>query len=147
MSTEEKPTIKKVTKVTKKDYIYALGRRKTACARVRLYQKKGDLIVNGMAAGKYFPGVTSSAHYLLPFTLTETEGHFSFSAKVEGSGKQAQLTAVVHGLARALNKLDTGKYRAILKSNGLLTRDPRMKESRKVGLGGRARAKKQSPKR
>lgn len=135
------------TKTKNKDYIYALGRRKTATARVRLYQKKGDLLVNGQAAGQYFPGKVATAHYLKPLKLTSTDSKFSFSAKVEGSGKSAQLEAVVHGLARALAKLDPSSYRPILKAEGLLTRDSRMKESRKVGTGGKARRRKQSPKR
>lgn len=135
------------TKKTKKDYIYAVGRRKTATARVRLFQKAGDLLVNGKAAGQYFQDELSSHQYLKPLKLTGTEGKFSFSAKVEGSGKKAQLGAIVHGLSRALAKLDVEAYRPILKTAGLLTRDDRMKESRKVGTGGKARRKKQSPKR
>lgn len=141
-------TVKKTGKRSlKRDYTYAVGRRKTATARVRLYQKTGDLLVNGLAAGEYFPGKLAVAKYLEPLKLTSTQNKFSFSAKVEGSGKQAQLEAVVHGLSRALSKLDPDTYRATLKQHGLLTRDPRMKEARKVGRGGSARAKKQSPKR
>jgi small subunit ribosomal protein S9 len=137
----------KSTKKKLPQYTYAVGRRKTATARVRLYQKKGDMLVNGIAAGQYFPGVLSLTKYLLPLKLTKTHEKFSFSAKVDGSGKPAQLDAVVHGLARTLAKIDPEKYRPILKKNGLLTRDSRMKESRKVGTGGKARRQKQSPKR
>lgn len=139
--------IKSGNKQKKMDYVYAVGRRKTATARVRLYLKKGDLLVNGKAAGEYFPGDTASVKYMKPLKLTNTDGKFSFSAKVEGSGKSAQLGAVVHGLARALANHDTEAYRPVLKQEGFLTRDPRMKESRKVGTGGKARRKKQSPKR
>lgn len=138
-------TAKKTTK--KKDYIYAVGRRKTATARVRLFQKSGDMLVNGLAAGQYFPGKLASVKYTLPFKLTGTLEKFSFSAKVEGSGKYGQLDAVIHGLSRALAKVDPEAYRATLKKAGLLTRDDRMKESRKVGTGGKARRRKQSPKR
>lgn len=134
------------TKSTKMDYIYAVGRRKTATARVRLYSKKGDLIVNDQPAGKYFPGPVAPQKYLEPLKLTGLEGKTSFSVKVEGSGKSGQLGAVVHGISRAICKLDES-HRGVLKKAGLLTRDPRMKEPRKVGTGGRARAKKQSPKR
>lgn len=134
-------------KSTKKDFIYAVGRRKTATARVRLYQKKGDLLVNNQAADKYFPINLSSHKYLKPFKLTGTQDKFSFSAKVQGSGKNAQLDAIVHGISRALAKLDPDTYRPTLKKAGLLTRDDRMRESRKVGTGGKARRKKQSPKR
>ena len=140
-------TNKKTKPNAKKDYTYAVGRRKTATARVRLFQKKGDLLVNDIAIGQYFPGATATQRYLEPLKLTGTFEKFSFSAKVEGSGKSSQLDAVVHGLARALSKLDPETYRPVLKKQGLLTRDPRMKESRKVGTGGKARRKKQSPKR
>lgn len=129
------------------DYVYAVGRRKTATARVRLFLKKGDLIVNEKPAGEYFPGKLAMMKYLEPLKLTGVDGKFSFSAKVHGSGKTAQVGAVAHGLARALAKHDETAYRPILKEKGLLTRDSRMKESRKVGMGGKARRKKQSPKR
>lgn len=138
---------KKSKNKKQKEYTYAVGRRKTATARVRLYQKEGDLLVNGMAAGEYFPGEVNQVKYLKPLKLTDTHKKFSFSAKVEGSGKQAQLDAVVHGVSRALASLDRDAYRPILKEKGMLTRDPRMKESRMPGTGGKARRKKQSPKR
>src|SRR3990167_7700653 len=77
----------------KKDYIYAVGRRKTATARVRLYLKKGDKLVNGKAVGQYFPGEVSQKYYLLPLTLTKTDEKFSFSAKIEGSGRSEEHTA------------------------------------------------------
>ena len=138
---------KKANKTKQKDYTYAVGRRKVANARVRLYQKKGDMTVNGMPAGQYFAFNGAAEKYTLPFKLTNTLDKYSFSAKVVGSGKKAQLDAVVHGIARALNLLDEAAHRPVLKKYGLLTRDSRMKESRKTGQGGRARRKKQSPKR
>ena len=136
----------KPKKEVKKDYTYALGRRKTAVARVRVMQNMGDYLVNGVAAGVYFPGKLSKVKYLKPIKLVGLDGKVRFSAKVEGSGKAAQLDALVHGLSRALCKIDEN-HRLILKPHGLLTRDPRMKEPRKAGRGGSARAKKQSPKR
>lgn len=139
--------VSKKKNLAKKDYTYAVGRRKSATARVRLYKKKGDLLVNGMAAGKYFSSKLDVASYLTPFALTNTTDKFSFSAKIEGSGKMSQLGALVHGLSRALALVDVVEYRPVLKSHGLLTRDDRMKESRKIGTGGKARRKKQSPKR
>jgi small subunit ribosomal protein S9 len=141
----QKPKPKAKTKVS--DYIRTVGRRKTAVARVRLYKKSGDMIVNDLPVGQYFPGEVAGKQFLKPFEITNTIGKFSFSAKVEGSGKAAQLDAVVHGLSRALATLDVAAYRTLLKKEGLLTRDSRMKESRKVGTGGKARRKKQSPKR
>lgn len=137
-----------------KNYTYAIGRRKTATARVRIYQSPSvpgvegvQLIVNDKPANVYFPGESAAAIYKKPFLLTETLGKFSATARVLGSGKAGQLDAVVHGIARALSLLDRDAYRATLKTAGLLTRDPRTRERRKIGTGGKARRAKQSPKR
>ena len=147
--TTTKSTSSKKVGTTKKkqDYTYAVGRRKTATARVRLFSKKGDLIVNEMPAGKYFSSENDQQAYLKPLKLTGTLGKFSFSVKVEGSGKAGQLGAVVHGVSRALAKLNEEEYRPVLKKHGLLTRDSRKKERTKVGTGGKSRRSKQSPKR
>jgi len=128
-------------------YTEGLGRRKVATARVRIYESKGDNIVNDQLVDNYFADVDFAAEkYNLPFKLTKTEGDFSFTVKVEGSGKKAQLGAVIHGLSRALAAYNP-KLRPFLKEEGLLTRDARMKETRKPGCGGKARRKRQSPKR
>ena len=66
---------------------------------------------------------------------------------MEGGGKQGQLRAVVHGMARAFSKFDTEKFRKLLKDGGLLTRDSRKRQRRMVGMGGKSRRAKQSPKR
>ncbi len=138
----------------KLDYTYAVGRRKTAIARVRLYPKASvpghdgvQLLINDKSADVYFGGNADKSAYRRPFIITETLTKMSASVKVVGGGPQAQLGAILHGIARTLVALDTEKYRAILKSAGLLTRDPRAKERRKVGTGGKARRAKQSPKR
>lgn len=129
------------------NFTEAVGRRKEATARVRIYEGKGDFIVNGQAAGQYFNGVRlATAAYLKPLELTGTKGKFAVTAQVSGSGISAQLGAVVHGLSRALIKYNPD-FRVFLKPDGLLTRDDRMKESRKVGRGGKARRKRQSPRR
>lgn len=140
--------------VTKKNYTYAVGRRRTATARVRLYKGASvpgheavQLLVNDIAAETYFPGETAKNAYRQPFILTETLTKMSASVKVVGGGKAGQLDAVVHGIARALALLDRDGYRPALKAAGLLMRDPRAKERRKVGTGGKARRAKQSPKR
>jgi small subunit ribosomal protein S9 len=141
-------------KTKKKNYTYALGRRKTATARVRLYQSASvpavegthQLIVNGLPAEKYFPGELAKTKYRLPFILTETLQKMSASIKVEGSGVSGQLDAAVHGLARVLDNFNPN-FHPRLKAAGLLTRDPRAKERRKAGKGGKARRSKQSPKR
>jgi small subunit ribosomal protein S9 len=131
----------------KKQYIYALGRRKAATARVRLFKGKGETLVNGQPIGDYFPGKVAEIAYLRPFHLTETEGKYYATIKVAGSGKNGQLGAVIHGLARALDKANKEVYHSDLKKHKLLTRDPRKRERRKPGQMGRARKKKQSPKR
>lgn len=129
------------------DYIEAVGRRKVATARVRLYTNPGDFIVNDKIVGNYFGNVRNAdTQYLVPFKVTGTEQKFAVVAKVAGSGTAAQLDAVVHAITRALVKFNA-EFRPLLKQAGLLTRDDRMKETRKVGSGGKARRKRQSPKR
>ena len=144
---------KKTKKATKFNYIPAVGRRKTATVRIRLYKKKslpagrqGSIIVNDLPIEKYFPGEVNKVLYMDPFRVTNTVGKYSATIKVSGSGKRGQLGAVIHGIARALEK-DNKDFRPILKKNGFLTRDSRKKERRKAGYAHKARAKKISPKR
>lgn len=129
------------------NYFQAVGRRREAVARVRLFKGQGQLTVNGKPISEYFTGLISQKLYQKPFELTKTLGELSGSVKVLGGGFSSQLDATIHGISRALQILDKDKHRGILKSNGLLTRDPRSRERRKFGQAGRARAKKQSPKR
>jgi small subunit ribosomal protein S9 len=141
-------------------YYEAVGRRKVASARARLYVvtdesitvegtqiPKGEMIINGRPSEKYFPGEVSKKMYQEPFRTTNTLGRFAVSVKVEGGGLSGQLAAVIHSLSRALEKVDKEKFRPILKKRGFMTRDARMKERRKAGFAGKARARKQSPKR
>jgi len=129
------------------EYVETVGRRKTATARVRVYKTPGDFIVNQKAAGQYFNTITNAhVQYNQPFVLTDTKNNYAVSAVIKGSGSKSQLGALIHGIARALVKLDLA-FRPVLKANGLLTRDDRMKETRKIGMGGKARRKRQSPKR
>lgn len=129
------------------NHFQAVGRRREASARVRLFKGQGQLTVNGKPISEYFSGLVAQKLYQRPFELTKTLGELSGSVKVLGGGVHSQLEATIHGISRALQILDKDKHRGILKSNGLLTRDPRSRERRKMGQGGRARAKKQSPKR
>lgn len=138
---------KRAKRTKKKKYTYAVGRRKTASARVRLFAGKGESLVNEKPLKDYFSGEVFKTFLEKPFEVTETKGRYFTTSKVVGSGKQAQLGAVIHGIARALEKENRDKFRPLLKQAGLLTRDPRMKERRKPGLAQSARAKKQSPKR
>ncbi len=139
--------VKKGVLAMPKDFTSAVGRRKTAVARVRIWPGKQELVVNGKPISTYFKGDTFKKIYQFPFVTTNTLNQFAGSIKVAGSGLAAQADAIVHGITRALVKIDAEKYKALLKEKGLLTRDSRMKETRKAGQGGRARAKKQSPKR
>jgi small subunit ribosomal protein S9 len=140
------PAAKKIS-TKAKNYTYALGRRKTATARIRLFQKKGDNLINDKSVSAYFPAKIDQELLMAPLALTGNQEKFSFTVRVEGSGPKSQRDAVAHGLARALVKIDADAYKPDLKKAGLITRDPRMKESRSVGTGGKARRRKQSPKR
>ncbi|MDO8551611.1 MAG: 30S ribosomal protein S9 [bacterium] len=128
-------------------YIFAVGRRRESVARIRLYSGKGETLVNDKPISQYFPILGSEMSYLNPFKETGTLGKYFATIRVVGGGFKGQLGAVVHGLSRALSQADPGKHRSLLKKKGLLTRDPRTRERRKVGTGGKARRKKQSPKR
>lgn len=123
------------------------GRRKRAVARVRLFSGTGKIVVNDKPVQEYFSGKTAQVLYQKPFVLTDTVGKFDVTVKVLGSGTSGQLGAVIHGISRALISLNPKDFRPILKKAGLLTRDPREKERRKYGLAGKARKRKQSPKR
>ncbi len=107
---------------------------------------KGEIIVNGKPAKEYFTNVVTAAHYTSPFMAVDRENKYDVSAKVFGGGQTGQLDALVLGVSRALVKLDE-KYKTLLRGQGLLTRDPRKRQRRMVGMGGKARRKKQSPKR
>lgn len=139
--------VKKGTLVMPKEYTQSLGRRKTAIARVRIWPGKQEIVVNGKPFTSYFSGPVFKKIFNSPFVATNTLGQYTGSVKVSGSGLMSQVDSIVHGLARALVKINTDAYKQVLRDQGFLTRDPRMKETRKVGQGGRARAKKQSPKR
>lgn len=148
------PTTKKVEATEKAvvaaptgTYIEGIGRRKVATARVRLFSSAGNFVVNGMLAKDYFSSINNSTKlFSLPLEVTGTKDVVGVSAKVSGSGIKAQLDAVVHGLARALDKQNP-EFHTLLKQAGLLTRDDRMKETRKIGMGGKARRARQSPRR
>jgi len=128
-------------------YTVAVGRRKEAIARVRLFNGKGETLVNNHPIEKYFDDdPIAKFAWEKPFSVTKLEGNYFATIKVNGSGKKSQLDAVVHGLARALNIAEPKSHK-LLKTAGLLTRDPRVKERRKYGLAQKARKGKQSPKR
>jgi small subunit ribosomal protein S9 len=135
------PRIKRI------NYTYAVGRRKSASARVRLHKGDKESTVNNIVIGKYFNISKYESLWKKPFEVTDTLGRYFITAKVQGGGKRGQLEAVTHGIARAFARLNPEKYRKLLKKEGLLKRDSRIRERRKVGMGGKSRRKKQSPKR
>ena len=122
------------------DFIRSVGRRKTASARVRLFTSgKGKIEVNGMDYKKYFPTVTLNAKVIKALEVIGKEKDFDFTIKVAGGGKMGQAEACRHGIARALVKFNED-YKAVLKAEGLLTRDSRKKERKKPGLKKARRA-------
>ncbi|MFZ9859051.1 MAG: 30S ribosomal protein S9 [Roseiflexaceae bacterium] len=132
--------------MAEKNYYQGTGRRKTAVARVRLYRGNGEIVVNGKAPRDYFGHRALFATELeRPFVVSGNVGSFNVMAKVMGGGVSGQVSAIRHGIARALLDLDE-TLRPSLKGAGLLTRDPRMKERKKAGLK-RARKRPQYTKR
>lgn len=139
---------KEETKKTKGKYIYSYGRRKTAVARIRLFEGKDEMIVNDKPISQYWPGASLESMYMEPFRTTNTHSKYSATVKVEGSGTKSQLGAFLHAVSKALVEINPERFKPILKKRGFLTRDPRMKETRKAGsAGSKARSKRQSPKR
>ena len=113
----------------------ALGRRKESTARVRMEPGNGEIVVNGRAFEKYFIRETDRIIVLQPLALTESMGKFNIAARLAGGGLTGQAGALRLGIARALLTADEN-FKNILRKNGYLTRDPRMKERKKYGLKG-----------
>jgi len=142
--TIKKDTTKKKTEEVPKykfsgKYFEAVGRRKRATARVRIYDtKKAQFIVNDKEGEKYFTIDELIKLIFVPLKAVGQE-NISVSVKVNGGGLRGQAEAVRHGIARALIKMDP-ELRATLKSSGVLTRDSRRKERKKPGLKRARRA-------
>ncbi|QQG44713.1 MAG: 30S ribosomal protein S9 [Candidatus Roizmanbacteria bacterium] len=150
-----------VKKTINLQYYEAVGRRKGSVARVRLYiadknknitvngkkLSQGEIIVNNKLFNEVFKREVERQKFLFPLNITDNRDRFTISVLVKGGGKTGQLDAIRHGLARALSLVDEDACKPTLRHEGLLTRDARVRERRKVGMGGKARRKKQSPKR
>ena len=120
-------------------YFYSVGKRKTAIARVRLFQDgSGEVTVNGMALKKYFAG-TQIENALASLILTSNKSSMDVEAVIIGGGKSAQSDALRHGISRALLIINPD-YRGDLKHAGFLRRDSRVKERKKPGLHRARRA-------
>ena len=122
-----------MAKKSEKIVFCGTGRRKKSIARVRLVEGKGDITVNGASLDEYFGTEILKVIVKQPLTVTNTVAKYDVIVKVTGGGFTGQAGAVRHGIARALLEVNA-EFRPILKSNGYLTRDPRMKERKKYGL-------------
>lgn len=111
------------------------GRRKTSVARVRLASGSGKVTVNGRPLENYFVVDTQRMLLMQPLTVTDSVSKYDIQINVKGGGPNGQAGAVRHGIARALLEADAN-LRPTLKAQGLLTRDPRMKERKKYGQPG-----------
>jgi len=130
---EEKEWAKNEIAEFKGKYIKAVGRRKTAVAKVRLYEGgKGIIMINGLRASEYFPG-EGAGLISQPLKATGHGRDYNFSVIAQGGGKQGQIGAVRLGIARAIFALNPETKEA-LKVNNFLTRDPRQVERKKPGL-------------
>jgi len=129
-----------------KIYATALGRRKTSVANVRIIAGKGEITVNDKPASDYFPGANSKIRYNSPFVVADVSGKYAATIKTVGGGNFGQLDAATMGIARALVEINE-KFREPLRAAGLLTRDPRKRQRRMVGMAGKSRRRKSSPKR
>lgn len=134
---KEKP--QKLKKKIEK-YLYAVGRRKTSVAQVRLFTDNGGkFLINEKPYRQYFPTLDLQKNLMLPLKLTKTLNKFNIRVKVEGGGIRGQAEATRLGIARTLVMQNT-KLKKTLRDAGLLTRDSRKKERKKPGLKKARRA-------
>ena len=118
---------------------YGTGRRKTAVARVRLVPGRGQVVINGKSIEEVYSSETLRSMIVRPLRLTQTFEQFSAMVTVSGGGSVGQAGAIRHGISRALIVFND-TFRGALRTEGLLTRDPRMKERKKFGLKRARRA-------
>ncbi len=118
------------------ELINALGRRKSAVARVYVNSGKGNITINDRPLESYFKEETLQYIVKQPLELTNTQAMFDINVNLDGGGIKGQAEALRLGIARALCKIDAENYRPVLKSNGFLTRDPREVERKKPGQPG-----------
>ena len=114
-------------------YVRGTGKRKCAIAQVKFSAGSGEIIVNGKPYKDVFTRLEHRRLIEQPFLVTDTVGRFNVTAKVDGGGVSGQAGAIRHGISRALVKADE-RFRPLLRQEGLLTRDSRVKERKKYGL-------------
>ena len=125
--------------MTDERYYYGTGKRKTAVAQVRLYPGHGEFAINDKSLEEAFPWAAWQSTILEPMKVTDNQGKFSVVAKLHGGGVTSQAGALRHGITRALLLVDAS-LRPVLKKHGFITRDSRIKESKKYGLRKARRA-------
>lgn len=125
------------TKTTKEvKYFYATGKRKSAIAKVRIYpskEKNISISINERTVDDFFPLKEWQQKMLIPFNVVKLQNKFDLVINVQGGGVIGQLEAIVHGISKALREYDES-FKTILRKNGFITRDSRVKESKKYGL-------------
>lgn len=114
-------------------YIWATGKRKCAIAQIRLFPGDGGIMINDRPYEEIFSRLEYRRMIEIPFLVTETVGKFRVTVKVKGGGMSGQAGAIRHGIARALVK-ENDLFKPVLRKEGLLTRDARIKERKKYGL-------------
>jgi len=119
--------------VTTVNYDRGTGRRKCAVAQVKLFPGNGVITVNGKLYEEAFVRLEQRRMIEMPFRATDTIGRYNVEVKVTGGGINGQAGAIRHGIARALVKVNE-HFKPLLRQEGLLTRDPRVKERKKYGL-------------
>jgi small subunit ribosomal protein S9 len=125
---------------TEQTYYYGTGKRKTSIAKIRLYPDEGGtILVNGKPMDEYFNWKPWQGIITEPFRLTETVNRFQVAVRVQGGGVNSQAEAIRHGISRALVVYDE-TLKAGLRRAGFITRDARIKESKKYGLKRARRA-------
>ncbi len=117
----------------KQTYFSGTGRRKSAVAQVKLLPGDGAIIINGKPYEELFPALAHQQTILKPLVTVESVGMYNVIVKVAGGGVSGQSGAISHGISRALVKANEN-LKPVLRQNGLLTRDSRVKERKKVGL-------------
>ena len=128
------------TKKVEKVQYYGTGRRKSSVARVRLVPGTGKILVNDVDVNEYMPYATLVMDIKQPLTLTNSEDKFDVIANVNGGVTSGQAGAIRLVIARSLLEASNNEFRPVLKANGMLTRDSRVKERKKYGLKAARRA-------
>ena len=119
--------------MSEENYVWGTGKRKCSIAQVRLFAGRGEIVINGKPYQEVFPRLTHRQLIEQPFLTTNTMGKFHVTVKVNGGGASGQAGAIRHGIARAIAK-ENELFKPMLRKEGLLTRDARIKERKKYGL-------------